>query len=494
MCDEINALTSNGTYVLVPPKAWQNIVGGKWVFTIKYLPTGEIDRYKARFVAKGFHQRQGQDFTETFSHVIKATTIRSVLNVAVNKSWPIRQLDANNAFLQGTLHDEVYVAQPQGFVDQDKPHYVCKLKKALYGLRQAPRAWYQELSKHLLGLGFTNSTADTSLFTLRVGNDCAYVLMYVDDMLITGSSTKIIQTCVSSLASRFSIKDLGELRYFLGIEATQTKSGLHLMQKRYITELLEKTNMQGAKPVSTPMAPTPKLSLNSGDRLANPTEYRQVVGSLQYLSLTRPDVAFAVNRLSQFMHQPTELHWQAVKRVLRYLAGTTTHGILIRRRSPLTLHAYTDADWAGDSDDYVSTNAYIAYIGNNPISWSSKKQTGVARSSTEAEYIAVANAASELRWICSLFTDLGIPLPTVPVLYCDNVGATYLSANPIFHSRMKHLALDYHFIRDNVRSGILRVSHISTKDQLADALTKPLSGPRFTELSSKIGVTHLPPS
>lgn len=300
MCDEINAILKNGTYVLVPPEAWQNIIGGKWVFTIKYLPNGEIDRYKARFVAKGFHQRQGQDFSETFSPVIKATTIRSVLNVAVNKSWPSRQLDVNNAFLQGTLDDEVYVAQPQGFVDQDRPHYVCKLKKALYGLRQAPRTWYQEPRKHLISLGFTNSIADTSLFTLRVGHDCAYVLVYVDDMLITGSSAKIVQTCISSLASRFSIKDMGELRYFLGIEATHTKSGLHLMQKRYIIDLLEKTNMQDAKPVSTPMSPTPKLSLNSGERLSNPTEYRRVVGSLQYLSLTRPDVAFAVNRLSQF--------------------------------------------------------------------------------------------------------------------------------------------------------------------------------------------------
>lgn len=224
------------------------------------------------------------------------------------------------------------------------------------------------LRNHLLGLGFANSTADTSLFTLRAGPDCAYVLVYVVDMLITGSSAKIIQTCVSSLASRFSIKDLRELWYFLGIEATQTKSGLHLMQRQYITELLEKTKMLHAKPASTPMSPTPKLSLNAGARLPNPTEYRQVVGSLQYLSLTRPDVAFEVNLLSQFMHQPTELHWQAVKRVMRYLAGTTTHRILIRRGSPLTLHVYSDADWTGDSDDFVSTNAYIVYIGNNPIS------------------------------------------------------------------------------------------------------------------------------
>ncbi|CAA7016634.1 unnamed protein product [Microthlaspi erraticum] len=219
-----------------------------------------------------------------------------------------------------------------------------------------------------------------------------------------------------------------------------------------------------------------------------------VIGSLQYLSFTRPDIAFAVNKLSQFMHRPTDVHWQAAKRVLRYLAGTPSHGIYLRADSPITLHAFADADWAGDTTDYVSTNAYILYLGYTPIAWSSKKQKGVARSSTEAEYCAVANTASEIRWICSLLTDLGVTLPAAPVIYCDNVGATYLCANPIFHSRMKHLALDYHFIRENVQSGALRVTHLSTHDQLADALTKPLPRTRFLMLFNKIGVRYLPPS
>ncbi|KAG7559324.1 hypothetical protein ISN45_Aa05g009200 [Arabidopsis thaliana x Arabidopsis arenosa] len=219
-----------------------------------------------------------------------------------------------------------------------------------------------------------------------------------------------------------------------------------------------------------------------------------VIGSLQYLAFTRPDIAYAVNRLSQFMHRPTDIHWQAAKRILRYLAGTASHGILLRSNSPPSLHAFSDADWAGDNDDFVSTNAYILYLGTSPIAWSSKKQKGVAQSSTEAEYRAVANTASEIRWVCSLLTELGVTLPKTPVIYCDNVGATYLSANPVFHSRMKHLALDYHFIRDNVNAGALRVCHISTHDQLADALTKPLPRQRFIELSNKIGVRKLPPS
>ncbi|KAL9287499.1 putative RNA-directed DNA polymerase [Arabidopsis thaliana] len=266
------------------------------------------------------------------------------------------------------------------------------------------------------------------------------------------------------------------------------------MQRRYVLDLLTKTNMLDAKPVSTPMSTTPKLTLTSGTPIDNPGEYRQILGSLQYLGFTRPDIAFAVNRLSQFMHKPTDLHWQAMKRVLRYLAGTPSAGIFLRAKTPLTLHGYSDADWAGDNEDYVSTNAYIIYLGGNPISWTSKKQRGVARSSTEAEYRAVANAGSELRWLISLLTELGVPLLITPVIYCDNVGATYLSANPVFHSRMKHIALDYHFIRDNVQAGILRVAHVSTKDQLADSLTKPLSRQRFTELNRKIGVIPLPPS
>ncbi|CAA7041166.1 unnamed protein product [Microthlaspi erraticum] len=223
--------------------------------------------------------------------------------------------------------------------------------------------------------------------------------------------------------------------------------------------------MLDAKPVATPMAPHPKLSLHSGSVLDNPTQFRAVVGSLQYLSFTRPDIAYSVNRLSQFMHRPTDLHWQAAKRILRYLAGTHSHG---------------------DVDDFVSTNAFILYLGSTPLAWSSKKQTGVARSSTEAEYRSVANTAAEIRWVCSLLTKLGVQLPATPVIYCDNVGATYLSANPVFHSRMKHLALDFHFVRENVQSGALRVAFVSTKDQLADALTKPLPRPRFLELMSKI--------
>ncbi|KFK45117.1 hypothetical protein AALP_AA1G346500, partial [Arabis alpina] len=303
-----------------------------------------------------------------------------------------------------------------------------------------------------------------------------------------------IQRILHLLADRFSVKDPEDLHYFLGIEAHRTATGLHLSQRKYILDLLHKYTMTNAKPVTTPMATSPKLTLNAGTNLSDPSAYRKLVGSLQYLAFTRLDIAYAVNRLSQFMHKPTEDHWQAAKRILRYLAGTPTHGLFYAAKSSLNLHAFSDADWAGDSDDYVSTNAYIIYLGKQPISWTAKKQKGVARSSTEAEYRAVANTVSELCWICNLLTELGLSLPTSPLVYCDNVGATFLCANPVFHSRMKHIALDYHFVRGHIQKGALRVAHVNTKDQLADALTKPLSRARFLDLRNKIGVTSAPPS
>ncbi|KAG7559542.1 GAG-pre-integrase domain [Arabidopsis thaliana x Arabidopsis arenosa] len=491
---EFDALMGNHTWDLVPPTAAQNIVGCKWVFTTKFFSDGSLERYKARLVAKGFHQQYGKDYAETFSPVIKSTTIRLVLDVATTKNWPIKQLDVNNAFLQGELTEEVYMSQPPGFVDKDRPAFVCRLRKPIYGLKQAPRACYMALKQFLIHSGFTNSMADTLLFIHSSGNTITYVLVYVDDILVTGNNPMMVANVLASFADRFSIKDPTDLHYFLGIEVTRSPTGLHLMQRKYITDLLTKYNMLDAKPVTTPLPTTPKLTLTTGDKLPDASQYRSVVGSLQYLSFTRPDIAYAINRLSQFVHQPTDAHWHAAKRVLRYLAGTTTHGIKLNSSSPMAFHAFSDADWAGDNDDYVSTNGYLIYLGRNPISWSSKKQKGVARSSTESEYRAVANTAAEVRWLCSLLFEMKISLPTAPVIYCDNIGATYLCANPVFHSRMKHIALDYHFVRNQIQDGMLRVSHVSTDDQLADTLTKPLPRSRFHQAYVKIGVTELPPS
>ncbi|KAH9716339.1 retrovirus-related pol polyprotein from transposon RE2 [Citrus sinensis] len=495
MSEEYDALVRNGTWELVPPNGITNLVGCKWIFRIKRHSDGSLDRFKARLVAKGFHQRPGVDYHETFSPVVKPTTVRLVLSIAISNGWSLCQLDINNTFLQGRLSEHVYMAQPPGFVDSDRPTYVCKLHKAIYGLKQAPRAWYHELRQFLVHSGFTNSHSDTSLFVLNTGRHILFLLVYVDDIIVTGNIDDLVSQFVGCLAQRFSLKDLGSLSYFLGIEVVPHWRGILLSQRRYIQDLLKRTHMADATLVLTPL-PTnsSSLTITSGTPLSDPSQVRAVVGSLQYLSLTPPDISFAVNKMAQFMHQPTDEHWVLVKRILRYLCGTLDKGLLLHHESSLSLHgfsdalhAFSDADWAGNKDDYSSTSAYLVYLRRNLISWSSKKQQTIARSSIEAEYRSVAATAAELRWVCSLLAELGVTLQSSPVVYCDNIGATQLSSNPVFHSRMKHVAVDYHFIREQVQSGLLRVAHVSSADQLVDLLTKPLPRSQFLLLRDKIG-------
>ncbi|KAL9241610.1 hypothetical protein vseg_015702 [Gypsophila vaccaria] len=489
MNDEFQALQRNGTWTLVSSESAQNVVGCKWVFRIKYHPNGTIEKYKARLVAKGFHQRPGLDYSETFSPVVKPSTIRLILSLVVSHGWPIRQLDVNNAFLQGTLHESVYMAQPPGFVDPTYPNHVCKHVKAIYGLKQAPRAWYTELKNFLLSTGFKSSIADPSLFFQRHVTTPIYVLVYVDDIIVTSSSTTTLSNFITHISNRFSLKDLGSLSYFLGIEVRPSPTGLLLTQTKYIHDLLSRYKMLDANPTPTPMSTDLILTKVGNSPLASPTDYRTIVGSLQYLSLTRPDIAFVVNKLAQFMSNPHDTHWSALKRLLRYLKGTMHHGIAIHNQSPMTLHSFCDADWAGDKTDYLSTTGYIVYLGRNPISWSSKKQRTIARSSTEAEFRAVADTTAEVIWVQNILAELQVPFCEPPIIYCDNLSATHYSANPVFHSRMKHLALAFHFVRELVQNKMLRVQHISGDDQLADALTKPLPRVRFQLLLSKIGLS-----
>ncbi|KAL0754264.1 hypothetical protein Bca101_091932 [Brassica carinata] len=351
MIDEINSQLKNHTWDLVNIANASNVVGCRWVFTIKRKADGSIDRYKARLVAKGYNQRPGIDYNDTFSPVVKPATIRTVLSTTVTRNWPLKQLDVTTAFLQGNLDDEVYMAQPTGFQDKDNPTAVCKLRKAIYGLKQASRAWYNELRTFLLQSGFTNSLADASLFIYNNNGILLYMLVYVDDIIITGNSSPHITRFIASLCHRFSLKDLSDLTYFLGIEVTRTSAGLHLTQRRYIADLLHTTKMTNANTVATPLCSTSQLTLLLGKPLDDASEYRSVVGSLQYLSLTRPDISFSVNKMSQFMHRPTTEHWAAVKRILRYLCGTQDKGVYFHANNRPTLHAFTDADWAGNKDD-----------------------------------------------------------------------------------------------------------------------------------------------
>jgi hypothetical protein len=431
------------------------------------------------------------DFHETFSLVIKPTTIRLVLSLAVHFNWVVHQLDISNAFLHGYLEEEVFMEQPKGLEDPTFPDHVCRLHKSIYGLKQAPRAWFMRLSQALLELGFSNSIMDTSLFLFHQHSIHIFVLIYVDDILVSSNSPAVVSGLISHLHRDFAVKDLGPLSYFLGIQATRQPQALYLTQSKYVTVLLHRTHMDGAKPASTPCTTAGKLSRFDGDPLGDPAEYRHIVGALQYCTLTRPDMAYSVNQLCQFLHSPTTVHMVAAKRVLRYLKGTLNFGLCYTRGS-LRLNGYCDSDWAGSPDDRRSTTGYGMYLGSCLISWAAKKQSVVAKSSTEAEYRSMALAVAEMYWFCMLLQELRVPLLHVPCLWVDNLGALSLSSNPVFHARTKHIEVDYHFICEKIFNRDLQARYISTEAQPSDIFTKGLSKARFLLLRSKLMVTSLP--
>uniref|UniRef100_A0A251TUQ9 Putative zinc finger, CCHC-type n=1 Tax=Helianthus annuus TaxID=4232 RepID=A0A251TUQ9_HELAN len=478
MHKELDALYKNNTWSLVPRPVNRHVVGSKWLFRTKYHSDGSVERHKARLVAQGFSQFPGIDYSHTFSPVVKASTVRIILSLAILNDWRLHQLDVNNAFLHGHLNECVYMEQPPGFINPNFPNHVCKLNKALYGLKQAPRAWFHRLSTFLISNGFKCSRADPSLFIFKRDNCIMYLLVYVDDLILTGNQDNVLRSFINRLHNEFAIKDLGELNYFLGLEVTYTSNGLFLNQSKYASDILVRACMMDAKPATTPLATNVTFS-NSGELFSDPTQYRSIVGALQYLTITRPDISYAVNQVSQFLHAPTIDHFQGVKRILRYIKGTLSFGLTFSKPSQNTLIGFSDADWARCLETRRSTYGYSIFLGGNLVSWSAKKQPTVSRSSCESEYRAMANTAAEIIWITHLLRELHALPASRPTILCDNRSAIFLTQNPVSHKRVKHLDIDYHFIRELVSAGKLHTRFIPSKLQVADIFTKSLPYPQF---------------
>ncbi|WJZ94875.1 hypothetical protein VitviT2T_013699 [Vitis vinifera] len=486
MDDELKALEETNTWNIVHLPPGKHVVGCRWVYRFKFNPDGSIERPKSRVVAQGFTQHFGVDYKETFAPVAKMSTVKVLLSVAANHGWSLSQMDVKNAFLHGELEEEVYMKIPPGHPLCGDPSRVCKLNKSIYGLKQSPRAWHAKLSSTLEDLGFTRSSADSSLYVQTGQTEKLMVLIYVDDLIITGSNADSIAALKKKLQGKFPVKDLGPLKYFLGIEVATSRKGLFLNQRKYTIDLLRDSNMLNSKPANTPF--DSKLQLDKlGDPLDSPNYYQKLVGKLIYLTITRPDISFAVSLVSQYMHAPTVVHLCMVKRILRYLKKTIGRGIVMRRTGHTDIIGFSDSDWAGNTIDRRSTTGYCMFVGGNLVSWKSKKQPVVARSSAEAEYRAMAAASCEMVWLKNLLTDLGFS-PTSPMkLFCDNQAAMHIAANPVFHERTKHIEVDCHFIRQQVQSKVIQTHYIRSSDQLADAFTKVLSSTVFHRLMFKLG-------
>ncbi|XP_019059405.1 PREDICTED: uncharacterized protein LOC109117185 [Tarenaya hassleriana] len=423
------------------------------------------------------------------------TSVRIVLALAASQNWILHQLDVSNAFLNGDLDEEIYMSLPPGYVvlkgEQIPSNFVCKLQKSLYGLKQASRQWNIKLTQVLLDAGYLQSQADNSLFVKKVNSAIVAVLVYVNDILVTGNNAELVSEIKSVLSTAFKIRDLGDLKFFLGLEVTRSSKGISVCQRKYTLELLEDFGMLGCKPASTPMEFRNKLSSDSGILFSDPLEYRRLVGKLIYLALTRPDISFAVTKLSQYMSQPRSDHLQAAHRVLRYLKGVPAQGIFYPASTDTRLTAFCDADWASCPDSRRSVTGFCVFFGKALISWKSKKQSTISRSSVESEYRSMAQTTCELVWNASVFKDLHFGIQQPVTLFSDSLSAIHIANNAVFHERTKHIELDCHFVREQLKVGFLKPLHVSTNDQIADGMTKPLYVDHFRHLLGKMGLHSL---
>jgi hypothetical protein len=494
MEEEVNSLKENNTWTLVNRPNDRAVLTGKWVYKHKRGPNGEILRYKSRWVVRGFEQREGLDYNDTFATVVKPMSYKLLFAIAAANDLEIEQMDVKTAFLYGDIDVEVYVEQPEGFGEIGKSDKVCKLNKALYGLKQSPRVWYFTLTNYLKTLGFEPLTADNCIF---YDGKSTYIAVFVDDLLIIGPSKPDIDGIKRKLSERFHMTDLGPCRYYLGMEVIRDRPNrtIKLSQRSYLERVLRDFDMwECNKKHDTPIDMHTKLQKAAPGyepKLAEVKWYQRAVGSLMYAMLgTRPDIAYAVSVVSRYAAKPTPTHKAAVTRILRYLRKTIDYALVFKGELAV-LTGYSDSDWAGDYDTRKSTSGYVFSVGSATISWSSKLQATVALSTCEAEYIGQTNATKEAVWLRRLLNEVQ-PETTnearATIIYCDNQGAIALAKDPQFHARTKHIDMQHHFVREKVSDGTIQLEYVDTENQVADGLTKALDKIKFERFRKAIGL------
>ena len=486
---EIDALAKNCTWTLVDLPAGRKAVRSKWVFKRK------IDlRYRARLVAKGFTQIFGLDYDETFSPVARFESLRLLLALAALEDWEIHQMDVKSAFLNGLLDEEIYMEQPEGFVDPDHPNKVCLLNKAIYGLKQASRAWNLQFHGVLLDLGFARTHSDAGVYHRQDDEGTIIIILYVDDITILGDSLDNIKKIKSALSSRYEMTDLGEIDSYLGVNIKRDRSTkrLEIDQSRYVLEIINRFGLSDANPARTPLPSGAEDHLKKYDGQASAADiklYQQIIGSLLYVQIgTRPDISFAVSRLAQYASNPSAQHINLAKYVLRYLKGTSDLKLVYLGALGNGLFGYSDSSWGDDPDDRHSTAGYVYLLADAAISWTSRKQKTAAQSTTEAEYMALADAGNQAAWYRMFLEELGYDVRDPIPLHEDNKGAVDLALNPVTGRKSKHIPIKYHAIRGYVEHEQVVLIRTPTIDMLADGLTKPFAQTKLSHFVPGLGL------
>ncbi|GJR17050.1 ribonuclease H-like domain, reverse transcriptase, RNA-dependent DNA polymerase [Tanacetum coccineum] len=488
---ELDSINRNNTWELTTLPKGHKAIGLKWVFKTKRDANGNIIKHKARLVAKGYIQEHGIDFEEVFAPVARMETIRLLLAIAANNKWEVHHLDVKSAFLHGDLKEEVYVTQPEGFIKRQDNGKVYRLIKALYGLRQAPRAWNIKLDNTLKSLDFKKCALEQAIYTKKSKDSILLIGVYVDDLIITGTPKKEIDKFKAQMEEKFEMSDLGLLAYYLGIEVTQTNGDISIKQSAYASKILKEAGMIDCNETLIPMDPGTRLTKITEGTMVNSTEYRSLIGCLRYLLHTRPDLSYSVGLLSRFMQEPREQHMKAIRQVLRYVKGTKDHGITYKHNGGNKIHGYSDSSYGVNTQEGKGTTGIIFYYGESPISWSTQKQATVALSSCESEFITTTTAATQALWLKRLLSKLTHTQEEKITIQVDNKSAIALMKNPVFHGRSKHIDTKYHFIRECVEREDIQVEFVSGEYRKVDILTKALPKIKFLTMRQLIELKDL---